>query len=93
MPSLLLMDRLDFVELETTFVSFAGTVPFRKLISILKFGWSGSLGTMLAWSSLGTAQLHSVSKPTQPWFSTAASGLAMVEIPVGIGGKPVKFSH
>jgi hypothetical protein len=87
------IDLFELVEIGMVIVSLGGNVPFRKLISILKFGWSGSLGAMLAWSSLGTAQLHTVSKLTQPLSSTAGSGRAMVEMPVGIGGKPVRFNH
>ena len=69
------------------------TLPLTKLISSLILGWSGLLGALDACSSFGKAQLHMVAGETHPLFSTTASGCAIVEIPVGIGGYPVKLSH
>src|SRR2546423_625180 len=92
-PCLAAIDFFVVVELEIAIVSFAGSVPFRNLISTLKFGWSGSFGAMLAWSSLGTAQLQRVFKLTQPLFSIEGSGRVIVDMPVGMGGKPVRFNH
>ncbi len=74
-------------------VPLAFTVPFLNLISSRKFGWSELLGALPACCSRGNAQLQSELGCTHAVIVLAASGLAIVEMPVGIGGYPVRFNH
>jgi hypothetical protein len=71
---------------EDLLVDGVEAVPLSNVIWILKFGWSGLFGFTESCSSFGSAQLHSVVGATQPLSSSTASGCAIVDMPVGIGG-------